>query len=121
MRHTGRIEKLEEQIDIAYDEYLKTDHWSYLSGEVKRRADGRCQVCYGGGMVDAHHRTYIRYPNRERIEDITCMCRDCHTWFTITHEYNYATHEFVWREEIGLVHLSLESGEIVLFNPRIRE
>lgn len=79
--------KREQKGKEDYDKYLLTDHWLYLAAEAKRLAEERCQLCYRGGHLHAHHRTYIRYPYRERITDITVMCDMCHKIFTMMHTY----------------------------------
>ena len=38
----------------------------------------RCQVCNGDEKLNVHHRTYERYPGRERLADLTVLCERCH-------------------------------------------
>jgi hypothetical protein len=66
---------------VDYHEYLASERWAFTSEAAKRRAGYRCQVCNGTDWpLDAHHRTYERLGS-ERDEDITVLCRGCHSLF----------------------------------------
>jgi hypothetical protein len=39
-----------------------------------------CAVCHAAGDLDVHHNTYKRF-GRERLEDLTVLCRPCHVKF----------------------------------------
>lgn len=63
-----------------YYEYIRSQAWRQRADAAKKRAGYRCQVCYKHRdevQLDAHHRTYERL-GRERPEDITVLCRNCH-------------------------------------------
>ena len=66
---------------LPYEEYLQTPHCKG-SREDKLRAVGHlCQVCNSGlGTLDVHHRTYERL-GQELDEDLTVLCRACHSIF----------------------------------------
>lgn len=64
----------------AYREYIKSKAWKAKSAECISRFKGRCAVCYGTVQLQAHHRTYDRL-GCEEVEDLTCLCGDCHTRF----------------------------------------
>jgi hypothetical protein len=66
---------------LPYSEYLKTEHWSKLSGEVKKRALGRCQVCNSIKNLNAHHRSYFHKGEPDEIYDLICLCNNCHVIF----------------------------------------
>lgn len=69
-----------EQRALPYSEYLKSDHWQAQRRQALERADGRCQVCNGDSNLDVHHRTYVRR-GAELPNDLTVLCRDCHSTF----------------------------------------
>lgn len=60
-----------------YQTYIHSPAWRARATAAKVRAGWRCQVCNREGGLEAHHRTYERL-GRERREDITVLCRDCH-------------------------------------------
>ncbi len=64
--------------ELPYEQYLQTPHWQLLRRLAKEAAGYRCQVCNGQGVLDVHHRTYERR-GRERLSDLTVLCRDCHS------------------------------------------
>ena len=64
-------------MSIDYDEYIKSDAWRKRARAAKKRAKGRCQICYSDGELHAHHRTYQRL-GEEWPTDLTVLCSDCH-------------------------------------------
>lgn len=65
-----------------YAEYLKTDYWNAVTTAVKAKAQYRCQVCNSPHDLQAHHRSYEhRGKELEHLEDMTCLCRRCHSIF----------------------------------------
>ena len=70
-------------VQIDYKEYIRSQEWRAKATAAKDRADWRCQVCNKHKdqvTLDAHHRTYERLGD-ERPEDITVLCRDCHSLY----------------------------------------
>lgn len=68
---------------LEYDEYIQSPAWKRRADAAKERAGYRCQVCNrhkSTVILDAHHRTYERL-GRERDEDITVLCRECHEMY----------------------------------------
>lgn len=68
---------------VDYYAYIQSDGWRQKANQAKTRAGHRCQVCNRSGsevQLDAHHRTYERLGN-EIPEDITVLCRDCHSLY----------------------------------------
>lgn len=65
---------------IPYAEYLQTEHWQQLRAQKQRQAGRRCQLCYAGGQLDTHHRTYERR-GFEQLSDLIVLCRPCHAKF----------------------------------------
>ena len=73
-----RIERLRS---MPYLEYLITPEWRERRNAKIELASGRCQVCYTNGRpLEVHHRTYDRR-GRERLEDLTVLCDECHGLF----------------------------------------
>ncbi len=64
-------------MSVNYHEYLKSAAWGKRAKAAKKRAKGRCQICYSDGELHAHHRTYERLGNEEPM-DLTVLCSDCH-------------------------------------------
>jgi hypothetical protein len=64
---------------VDYEAYLRTPHWR----AVRRRywaskRPKRCAACGIAGVpLDLHHKTYARL-GKERLSDLTLMCRPCH-------------------------------------------
>ena len=57
-----------------------TPHWSELRYQAWRRADGRCERCYGPldeGQWHLHHLTY-KHAGRERLNEVEAICVPCH-------------------------------------------
>ena len=68
---------------ITYKEYIISDAWQEKAKAAKSRANWKCQVCNESNdkvVLDAHHRTYERLGD-ELAEDITVLCRDCHSLY----------------------------------------
>jgi len=69
--------------NVNYYEYIRSDEWRAKANAAKRRVGYRCQVCNKHSnevQLDAHHRTYERL-GQEFPDDITILCRDCHTLY----------------------------------------
>lgn len=69
------------------EEYLASEHWQQRRAEALDFAEHRCQICNReqneldeGSILDVHHRTYERI-GRERLADLTVLCRACHARF----------------------------------------
>jgi hypothetical protein len=71
---------------VNYYEYIASPQWKRKADAAKERAGYRCQVCnHGqdeGARLEAHHRTYENL-GHERPEDITVLCDNCHTLFSM--------------------------------------
>ncbi len=66
---------------MPYKEYLQTPHWKRKREEKVRAAGRRCQLCNRSSVsLNVHHRTYERL-GEELDEDLTVLCRDCHSTF----------------------------------------
>lgn len=74
-------------INVNYQEYLKSDEWKERSILAKERAGWRCQLCSKGGdktSLHTHHNSY-RHLGHEEDTDLVVLCRECHKLF---HEVN---------------------------------
>ena len=61
-------------------EYLQSRHWKRKRAAAVAYAGHRCQVCNAAGRLDVHHRTYDNL-GREPGNDLTVLCRNCHSTF----------------------------------------
>jgi hypothetical protein len=62
-----------------YKEYLKTEYWQTLSKELKEKK-GKCQICSSQEKLEVHHNNY-KYLFLETEDDLTVLCRKCHSKF----------------------------------------
>lgn len=66
---------------MPYKEYLQTEHWRNLRGQMLKRAKFHCQLCNRGDIsLHVHHRTYERRGN-EQLSDLIVLCATCHETF----------------------------------------
>lgn len=75
---------------VNYYEYIQSPEWREKAEAAKERAGQRCQVCYKSRdeiTLDAHHRTYERLGD-ELPEDITVLCRNCHSLYEENRKLN---------------------------------
>jgi len=65
-----------------YATYLQSPEWARLRGEAQARAGWRCQMCGARGSkgdpIEAHHRDYARLGKAGELQDVVCLCRECH-------------------------------------------
>lgn len=67
---------------LQYPLFLQTRYWHIISHEVKKRAKNRCSLDYETQDLEVHHRTYLTHGREiENLEDLTCLCRKCHSKF----------------------------------------
>jgi len=79
------VEELEAELveilrGMPYEKYLETSHWKHKRKMALERARYRCQVCNSNMYLNVHHRTYENLGN-EQLEDLTVLCRDCHSLY----------------------------------------
>jgi 5-methylcytosine-specific restriction endonuclease McrA len=63
-----------------YVAYINSAEWQRKRRQALERAGDRCQVCNKDRGLDVHHRTYERFGS-ERLDDLTVLCRACHSLF----------------------------------------
>lgn len=61
----------------SYDEYLKSIVWHNIRNKKLIEVEHTCQICYSKNDLEVHHRTYKRI-FREKMSDLTVLCRNCH-------------------------------------------
>lgn len=71
---------------MSYQSYISSHAWRASPARLgELRASGfRCRVCNAGRdevRLEVHHRTYAHL-GRERVSDLTTLCRDCHEGVT---------------------------------------
>ena len=66
--------------DMDYNkEFLLTTYWKGIALVVKERAGNKCALCGADRNLVAHHTTYEHYGDElHHLEDLQCLCRDCH-------------------------------------------
>jgi 5-methylcytosine-specific restriction endonuclease McrA len=64
-----------------YRTYLKSGLWQVRRLSALDRAGHRCQVCAGTKRLQVHHVTYKNL-GREKDNDLTVLCWECHFVFT---------------------------------------
>jgi len=69
-----------DHLTQEYHDYLSSPEWQERRLEALQRAGRRCQICNSPSRLDVHHRTYSRF-KQEKLEDLTVLCRTCHTKF----------------------------------------
>ena len=65
---------------MPYRHYLDTEEWKSTRRRALRKADFRCQLCDGQGLLNVHHRTYVRR-GFEEPADLIVLCEPCHAKF----------------------------------------
>jgi hypothetical protein len=62
----------------TYGDYLASAHWKHFRARYKKAGlPLACAVC-GASSICLHHHTYLRL-GQETLEDVTPLCRSCHT------------------------------------------
>jgi len=59
-----------------YQKYLQSDAWQQKRASILKLAGYTCRWC-GARATEVHHDTYKRI-YRERLSDLTALCRGCH-------------------------------------------
>lgn len=72
---------LQEINNMGYKNFLTTKYWKAISGEVKKRAKFKCQLCnYSGYDIQAHHKNYdILGKEIYNLDKLICLCVVCHS------------------------------------------
>lgn len=66
--------------DMDYYEFLETPYWKAVSAKVKAKAKYKCQICNSSENLCVHHRSYSSHGDEvHNLEDLICICNDCHT------------------------------------------
>lgn len=66
-------------MSVNYREYIQSDAWRDIALRVKLKSGSRCMLCNSPKNLDVHHRTYAHLGReREHMEDLICLCRECH-------------------------------------------
>ncbi|MBF0307556.1 MAG: HNH endonuclease [Alphaproteobacteria bacterium] len=67
---------------VGYARYIRSASWRNSPGRLEelRRSGHSCRLCGRGrpeAVITVHHRTYRNF-GRERPEDLTTLCEECH-------------------------------------------
>ncbi len=76
----------ESRRQARYDAYIASGAWRESSARLEelKLSGGLCRLCARGGpevRIEVHHRDYSRL-GRERVSDLTTLCRECHLLVT---------------------------------------
>lgn len=63
---------------IAYQRYLRSDHWKKLREERFRLDEWKCQNCLTQDNLIVHHRFYRDRFKDSTVLDLSTLCRSCH-------------------------------------------
>jgi len=63
---------------IAYQEYLKSEHWALLRAKALHRDKNRCQECKTTKRLHVHHLKYRLRFEDSVLEDLKTLCFKCH-------------------------------------------
>lgn len=77
LQQKERKQRLRKLKTMPYKQYLQTDEWKETRMKALRRADFKCQLCGGGGLLNVHHNNYKNRGN-EQTADLITLCADCH-------------------------------------------
>ena len=82
LRIPGRGDEFDQPArgKVNYKEYIQSREWRDRANIVKAHTEWRCAICgrhESKVTLDAHHNTYERL-GHERLNDLVCLCRDCH-------------------------------------------
>ena len=61
-----------------YGMFLQSDFWTDLARRNKLASRNRCVRCGSAAGLQSHHRVYRENWFDTRLEDLECLCRDCH-------------------------------------------
>jgi len=61
-----------------YQQYLKSKTWREIRAKVIKNAGGKCEICGSRKRLVVHHMTYRDGLGNEKIENLKCLCEDCH-------------------------------------------
>lgn len=95
LAYSRRDQRLVELGFETYEEYLASPRWAerrdaYLKVLLAAQRGVGCVACDGTSRLAVHHLTYARV-GAELDEDLTVLCRDCHTSFHKWARWNNTT------------------------------
>lgn len=65
----------------SYQEYMDSQEWQVKRRIALWRAQFRCQICNSSEHLAAHHRSYDMLYLPQEIEDLTILCKRCHSLY----------------------------------------
>lgn len=71
------VEEIQALRSLAYEQYLRTDHWRARRNRALKLATYRCQRCTDNRNLQVHHLSYDRL-GEELDDDLQVLCRGCH-------------------------------------------
>lgn len=77
--------KNEDLSNLTYDELLSLPQWKDKRHSILERDGYRCRYCGSNGLLNVHHKYYLKYPNNKMVEPweydddaLITLCEECH-------------------------------------------
>lgn len=74
-------QRFNELKSMSYEDYLQTPEWLEKRDLALVRDGYRCRVCDKNEDLNVHHRSYKNGRGNEDLNDLTTLCKGCHSWF----------------------------------------
>lgn len=76
---------MEPIVKSKYEIYLGSEQFADLRQKVFRRDHNKCRACGSTENLQVHHLSY-RNIYHEELDDLVCLCRNCHAAFHAVNE-----------------------------------
>lgn len=76
---------MEPIVKSKYEIYLGSEQFADLRQKVLRRDHNKCRACGSTENLQVHHLSY-RNIYHEELDDLVCLCRNCHAAFHAVNE-----------------------------------
>jgi len=61
-----------------YRKYLKSYQWKNIKEQVITKVHNKCELCGSRNNLVVHHIKYPKVLGTETLNDLQCLCDDCH-------------------------------------------
>ena len=89
-------------VKSKYEIYLESEQFADLRKKVLRRDNNKCRACGSTENLQVHHLSYKNIYHEE-LDDLVCLCRNCHAAFHAVNElqkFYDELHEYKWQREM---------------------
>jgi len=67
---------------MPYSIFLQTLYWKTIAEKVRIESKYKCKICNSSNHLSVHHRTYRNHGYElDHMEDLVCICQECHSKF----------------------------------------